>query len=898
MAILCGCAENEIVNTNDKFVVTGKLHSSRTAYHSENGVTKVTWVKGDEISLFTKDSRNLKYSAEQSGEETIFSGTIFDVTEGDSIWALYPYDAYIDENKLKFSELTSGKLPIVDYQYNWQHHNRGLSAYDYMFSRGVVKNNKVDLQFEHIFAILKITFPVKMIKDDTTIRIHSSENISFSSEIQYNMKTKEFSGNLLKQFQCVIDKDSLQGEEVTINLAILPQSESAVIDIKSWYLNTFNLNTLYSGKVPQGGMKAGYVYHLNLKMGNFTDRKEKDLKALKALYESTGGNNWTNNTNWFSDEPLYKWYGLHNGEDLLGENIRFDYTASLNLSKNNLKGTLPAEFTHFMDNLSDIDLSANGLVGKIPQEILEHPRWNEIGWNVILQDRWIGGGFDFSEGSHLYLDDFEAEYLTGEKAMFLDILSKNKISLLLKDNPKDVYTNLLLSYRNKGFGIITLNSDSRESAIENSNLYPIKEGITRIWENKNFTSSPLRAGMGAIGSYYLLDDKGSVIDYYRMNFGLPESFYSDKIDSVLHARLGEPEDHPPFTTEYYTSTDYSKNGEVVTLQKATVGKGIDLVLLGDGFVDKEMESNGVYEQYMKNEVNKLFEYEPYKSLRDRFNIYTVKAISATAEFADPNLENKVFWGASDSDILEYAKKVPNLDESEMHVALLIRADDFPTKERSYCLMYDDGSFIAMLYNYEDDLFFDTSSAFTHEVGGHGLAFLLDEYVESGYENLIYPDELRDYLDNEWSQYGRGANVDWRNDRNIIKWQHFLNDGRYSNEGLGIYEGANLYGYGIYRPNEESVMRNSGNSSFNAPSREQIYKRIMRLSEGEEWKYDYETFVKFDENGRNAVSRSVTKPLTDVERRNYIKNHRPPTIIKGTWRDAMKNGKTKLVVPFR
>jgi hypothetical protein len=72
---------------------------------------------------------------------------------------------------------------------------------------------------------------------------------------------------------------------------------------------------------------------------------------------------------------------------------------------------------------------------------------------------------------------------------------------------------------------------------------------------------------------------------------------------------------------------------------------------------------------------------------------------------------------------------------------------------------------------------------------------------------------------------------------------------------------------------------------------------MQLSEGENWKYDYEEFVKFDEKNRNAASRAVFKPLTEAKRKEYIKNHRPPRFIKGTWRDAIKR-KDNIVVPFR
>lgn len=54
--------------------------------------------------------------------------------------------------------------------------------------------------------------------------------------------------------------------------------------------------------------------------------------------------------------------------------------------------------------------------------------------------------------------------------------------------------------------------------------------------------------------------------------------------------------------------------------------------------------------------------------------------------------------------------------------------------------------------------------------------------------------------------------------------------------------------------------------FNAPSREIIYKRVMKLAYGDSWKYDYEKFVKFDAQGHadfvaaknKAQTRTITK----------------------------------------
>ena len=155
------------------------------------------------------------------------------------------------------------------------------------------------------------------------------------------------------------------------------------------------------------------------------------------------------------------------------------------------------------------------------------------------------------------------------------------------------------------------------------------------------------------------------------------------------------------------------------------------------------------------------------------------------------------------------------------------------------------------------------------------------------------------MDDNWNLYGWGANIDWRNDINTIKWSHFLNDARYKEENIGIYEGGYAgYKYGVYRPTENSIMMQSDFKYFNAPSREQIYKRIMQLSEGESWTYDYEEFVKYDEINRKSATRAAVRPLSEAEKKEYAKKHCPPIFIKGTWRDAMKKGKSNTVSPLR
>ena len=86
-----------------------------------------------------------------------------------------------------------------------------------------------------------------------------------------------------------------------------------------------------------------------------------DRPALMALYQSTGGASWTDNTNWGSNEPLEDWAGVTTDETS-GRVTR------LALSNNNLSGTLPAEMGS-LDQLTRLFLGGNNLVGTLPAEL-------------------------------------------------------------------------------------------------------------------------------------------------------------------------------------------------------------------------------------------------------------------------------------------------------------------------------------------------------------------------------------------------------------------------------------------------------------------------------------------------------------------------------------------------
>ena len=87
---------------------------------------------------------------------------------------------------------------------------------------------------------------------------------------------------------------------------------------------------------------------------------EMDRLALVALYNATDGANWTNNTNWLSDEPLGDWRGVTTDAN--------GHVTALDLARNNLAGTIPAELGD-LSSLTVLLLYGNQLTGAIPAEL-------------------------------------------------------------------------------------------------------------------------------------------------------------------------------------------------------------------------------------------------------------------------------------------------------------------------------------------------------------------------------------------------------------------------------------------------------------------------------------------------------------------------------------------------
>ena len=317
----------------------------------------------------------------------------------------------------------------------------------------------------------------------------------------------------------------------------------------------------------------------------------------------------------------------------------------------------------------------------------------------------------------------------------------------------------------------------------------------------------------------------------------------------------------------YTSSDYSQDGQVTRIHSATVGKGIDVVFVGDAFADKDQN---LFNKYVELGKEAFFTEEPFRSTKDRFNIYRIGSVSKNGIIAQEGGDTKfsaqfgdgTYISGDHDAVFRFVKdKMPSVNLKKTIVFVIVNK----AKYAGTCWMFSDNRAVCYVPLCRNEN--EYAQTLRHEGCGHGFGKLADEYF---YDSMgrIPDDEVSELKKWKGFAYGFHENVDLTSDPNTILWSKFISDSRYSGK-VGVYEGGYTYPYGVYRPTDNSIMRyNTG--GFNAPSREAIYKKIMKFSEGNAWTYDYETFVAFDAPARSAeaVTRAAAQ-CAAVDKANFI-----------------------------
>lgn len=331
----------------------------------------------------------------------------------------------------------------------------------------------------------------------------------------------------------------------------------------------------------------------------------------------------------------------------------------------------------------------------------------------------------------------------------------------------------------------------------------------------------------------------------------------------------------------------------LTLQTATKGNrgGIDIVFVGDGW-DGQSISDGSYLDLIEYQAKCFFSIEPYRSMRDYFNVYitfplsqekgvntmytyvnnrfgTLQGFSSLLSVAQTAFTSTQLFMETD-EVQQYVLDKTPVVQDNLWRTLVIAVPN-STEYEGNTVFNNGGLTISICPPSEQAYPRDTRGVIQHEAGGHGFGRLGDESIS---RNAFATSAVKQSID---EMHGRGwyENLATTGKLHDVPWAEFIFDPDYSDR-VDVYEGGYGYTRGIYRSEVNSCM-NYGIPYYNTPSRLSIYKRIKDYA-GESWLMsefrEQDTFAW----GPTTITRSASQQIEDL---NPITNgnHHMPTITR-------------------
>lgn len=376
------------------------------------------------------------------------------------------------------------------------------------------------------------------------------------------------------------------------------------------------------------------------------------------------------------------------------------------------------------------------------------------------------------------------------------------------------------------------------------------------------------SGTGKADITISVDQMARTSDTFEVNEGTFNSptykKYAGRSGEIVF-KLDEKDYRCTLDVEQYDA-DYS-DGEVMTLNTATKGPGIDIVFIGDGYDAKDI-AKGTFKQNTEDGFKHFFGIEPYSTYKDYFNVYAVVSKSDDSGIGTVNTvidtkfgsyftQNRIKVPAADK-CFEWAKRADaSMDLSKSLVVMLMNTSTY----EGVTMMYGDGSAIACCPVSTDAYPYDFRGIIQHEAGGHGFGKLGDEYIyHNAYIqtcNCLDGCEHPQGDDDTMTSYGIYKSKGWYKnlsmtaDAKQVPWAHLIYHKNYSDK-VDMYEGGYMHTRGVYRSEATSCMNNNI-PYYSAISRQAIVERIKAYA-GEA--FDFDDFVDKDsfEVGTKSLAR--------------------------------------------
>lgn len=321
--------------------------------------------------------------------------------------------------------------------------------------------------------------------------------------------------------------------------------------------------------------------------------------------------------------------------------------------------------------------------------------------------------------------------------------------------------------------------------------------------------------------------------------------------------------------------------EYTVVNKASVGKGINVVILGNFFMKDDLKAGGRWEEACKIFMQYFFALEPYKSYRDYFNVYaipypserdlwypdsqtetteTIETPFATYNPGNKNSTNGISASrAQKAAAYKYAYERTPVAKENGSLRDLVVGFAINTNWRRYGVLawsnnidkYEDcGMVLTPVSMFGGDL----TTMFGHELLGHGFGDFHENYTSYDEDFPFTPQWPKEHF---LAQQREGILLDTEFSNNP---DEFINRAwaelyKMNYRNVKTVEGARNYTRGVWRSSYRNVMGTGSVAYYSPVQRELILRKIYRLAGLE---YSLQTFLDYDVINKELDERMMDK----------------------------------------
>ncbi len=222
--------------------------------------------------------------------------------------------------------------------------------------------------------------------------------------------------------------------------------------------------------------------------------------------------------------------------------------------------------------------------------------------------------------------------------------------------------------------------------------------------------------------------------------------------------------------------DHYETGDIITWHTATVASPVQIIVTGDGFDVYDLKKGGNFEKWGSYVMEKLFSIEPYKTYKDCFNVVLAAALSNERGVSIGDNKKDTYFGVGWQDATHYgsmmnatsrarlqslAQQIPGYSSTRSFALVLCNTDTYGglcywSQRAALASMCLNSSWTAprsLTWNGRWDTSTgqtsgDVANLVAHELGGHAIGYLTDEYPSSEFNRTsILSNQLVGFANN-------------------------------------------------------------------------------------------------------------------------------------------------------